>query len=86
MTEKERTDYLFWEKAHEERKAMFEALSDSEIAEKFDYYWLNSQFHRKYTDKNHCDEHCTYDAALLRLLLPELIKRYKRFCSTEVKS
>lgn len=76
MSEADRASFLFWEEAYQREKAKHEAHSDSDFIMFFLYYWMNSDFHRKYTDRNHGTADCTYDGAMLKILIPELLMRF----------
>ena len=51
----------------------------------FLYYWMNSEFHRKFTDHNHHKVASTYDSVLIKVLIPELLIRFMRKTDQEVK-
>lgn len=78
MTEEQRANFIFWEKSYQRDVLKFQLQDDITLTMFFLYYWMNSEFHRKFTDRNHDQVCSTYDSALIKVLIPELLMRFMK--------
>lgn len=85
MTEQEQKDFIFWEEQYQKDVKKFQEKDDTELIMFFLYYWMNSEFHRKFTDRNHDQVCSTYDSALIKVLIPELLIRFMNKTDQPVK-